>query len=128
MNSPRWVGSSDKQARKLATAFWEAFVPVRALPSADFTEWLKLRSTSKYGINIVWTGYEAEVSKKLGMDFSAVRQFDMDYNALYENLGMHEYKRYILDPPKGKIGGHCVVPNAKMLNKQYPNKWLEEIK
>lgn len=127
-NSARWLGSSDKKQMKLAKKLWEKFVPVRQMPSADFTEWLKLRSTSKYGINIMWTAYEAEVSKKLGMDFSAVKQFDLDYNQLYNRLGMGQYQRYILDPPTGPLGGHCVAPNAKILNEQYPNKWLEEIK
>jgi len=126
-NSARWLGSSDEKLLYRAEKFWKKFVSVRKLPSANFTEWLKLRSTSKYGINLVWTQYEAEVSKKLGMDFSAVRQFDMDYNQLYRNLGMPEYQRYILDPPKGKIGGHCIVPNAELLNEDYPDDMLDMI-
>lgn len=128
MIAPRWLGSSDKELLGKAVDFWAPFTQVRALPSADYTEWLKLRSTAKYGINIVWSDYENKVSKEIGMDYSAIRQFDMDYNELYENLGLKDFKRYILNPPKGKIGGHCLVPNAKMLNEQFPNKWLEEIK
>lgn len=127
-NMARWVGSSDPEMLKMAEEFWKKYVPVRCLPSANFTEWLKLRSTSKYGVNIVWADYEAEVCKKLGMDYVAVKQFDIDYNNLYERLGMLQFRRYILDPPDGKIGGHCVVPNAEILDDQYPNDMLKMIK
>lgn len=127
-NSSRWLGSSNAKKLKKATRLWEKFVPVRELPKADFTEWLKLRSTSKYGINIVWTNYEAQVTKELGMDYIAVKQFDLDYNNMYQRLGHLEYQRYILDPPEGKIGGHCVVPNAELLDAQYPSDMLKMIK
>lgn len=127
LSMQRWLGSSDKEMLKVAKNFWEKIVPVRAMPKADFTEWLKLRSTAKYGVNIAWADYEAEVSKKLGMDFSAIRQFDTDYNLLYDKLEMTQFKRYILDAPNGKIGGHCIVPNAKLLDEQYPNDWLKKI-
>lgn len=127
-NSPRWFGTSDRNKMVVARQGWfKTRIPIRAMPSANFTEWLKLRSTSKYGINLVWTEYEAAVSKELGMDFSAVKQFDLDYNLLYSKLGMQQFQRYILDPPEGKIGGHCVVPNAELLNKQYPSEMLSMI-
>lgn len=126
-NSARWIGSSDKKLLKEAKKLWEKIVPIRELPSANFTEWLKLRSTSKYGVSIIWAAYEADVSKQLGMDYAAVQQFDLDYNQLYKRLGMENFQRYILDPPEGPLGGHCVAPNSKILNEQYPNKWLEEI-
>lgn len=127
-NFGRWLGSTDEKKLEAAGKLWERIVPIRKVPSADFTEWLKLRSTSKYGINIAWADYEAKVSKELGMDFSAVKQFDMDYNALYTKLGMHQFQRYVLDEPNGKIGGHCIVPNAEILDEQYPNPMLKMVK
>lgn len=126
-NSPRWLGTSDKKLMQRAAKLWKKFVPVREMSKADFTEWLKLRSTSKYGINLVWTDYEAKVSKELGMDFSANKQFDMDYNQLYQKLGMRQYARYVLDPPEGKIGGHCVKENSELLTKQHPHPMLDMI-
>lgn len=126
-NMARWLGSSNQKMLAEAMKLWEKYVPIRHVPKADFTEWLKLRSTSKYGLNIAWTQYEAEVCERLDMDFAAVKQFDLDYNNLYERLGMLQFKRYLLDPPEGKIGGHCVVPNAKILNEQHPSKMLDLI-
>lgn len=127
LSSPRWLGTSNERLMQLAANVWEKITPLRKLPSANFTEWLKLRSTSKYGVSLVWADYEARVSKELGMDFSAIKLFDMDYNKLYERLGLPQFQRYILDEPNGHIGGHCVVPNAELLDNQYPNDMLKAI-
>lgn len=125
---PRWLGCSDPLALEAATQFWMPLVKtIRTMGSARFTEFLKLRSTSKYGINLAWTDYEKSVADELGMDFQALKNFDEDYTALYYKMGMPEYARYILDPPNGVIGGHCIVSNAEILNEQYPSSMLEEI-
>lgn len=126
-NMARWLGSSNEKMLKKAMKFWEKYGPIRHVPKADFTEFLKLYSTSKYGINIVWAQYAADMCEKLDLDYAAVKQFDLDYNQLYERLGMLQYKRYILDPPEGKIGGHCVVPNAELLNEKHPHEMLKMI-
>lgn len=125
----RWVACGDKYAQQKAIEFWSPFVKtVRAMNDARFTEFLKLRSTSKFGINLAWTDYEASVAKDIGMEFNALKQFDEDYNELYAVLGYPQFKRYVLDPPYGSIGGHCVVPNAELLDKQYPSPMLKLIK
>jgi hypothetical protein len=121
---PRWVGGYHEVT---AQFFREAgFVP-RYCAEPEFTEFLKLRSTSKYGVNIEWTRYEKSVCDNLGMEFDLVREFDRDYNALYLALGYPEYQRYILYPPEGPINGHCIRPNAEILDAQYPSVFLKEI-
>lgn len=124
----RWIGANNANEG----AFWaEHFRMMRlktfVVYSSDFTEFLKLRSTSKFGINLAWADYEARVAEELGMDFKLIKDFDRDYNKLYHNLNMDWAQRYILDDPKGEIGGHCVVPNAKILNKQFPTKLLDRV-
>jgi len=124
----RWLGSSNKNALADAVMFWKPYAKtIRTINSATYTEFLKLRSTAKYGINLVWTQYEAEVAKTLDMDFDALKQFDLDYNWLYDSLGTPGLQRYILDSPNGQIGGHCVVPNAELLDVQYPHDMLKQI-
>lgn len=128
-NSVRWLGYNDKEEGLFFKKYFEErFINTRAINSSDFTEFLKLRSTAKYGINIVWTDYEASVAKQIGMDFELVKDFDRDYNKLYHNLDMPQFKRYILDPPKGKISGHCILPNAEILDEQFPHELLKQIK
>lgn len=121
----RWIGGPDGQF--FANLFTDVGIKSRLVPDSNFTEFLKLRSTAKYGINLMWADYEKMVADKLDMDFDLLKEFDTEYNRLYRELGETWAQRYILDPPEGKIGGHCVVPNAKLLNEQYPNEWLQEL-
>lgn len=125
----RWIGYNGMSEEGIffKNLFWEKGINSRIVESTDFTEFLKLRSTSKYGINIAWTAYEKKVADGIEMPFELLKEFDRDYNKLYKNMGIDWAQRYILDPPDGPIGGHCVVPNAKLLNKQFPSGLLDEI-
>lgn len=125
---PRWLACKDSEALEMAQELWLPICGyVRTMADPRFTEWLKMRSTSKYGANLVWAEYEKQVSMELGMDFKANKDFDEDYSRLYKKLGMPQFQRYILDPPNGFIGGHCIRENAALLNEQFPNIMLELI-
>jgi len=125
---PRWIGVNDNEEGFFFTGlFTDKYINTRQVFNSDFTEFLKIRSIAKYGINLIWTDYEKSVADKIDMDFELLKEFDRDYNKLYHELGENWAQRYILDPPEGKIGGHCLVPNAKLLNEQYPNEWLEKL-
>jgi hypothetical protein len=93
----------------------------------EHTEALKLLSTSFYGLIIEYTRYANEICKNLGMNYNDVFVFNYAYNQLYLKLGTSRFLRPLLDPPQGNIGGHCIVPNAKMLDAQYPSVFLKEI-
>lgn len=127
--TPRWIGANTAgEAAFFHDYFKDLGIFTQVVGSSDYTEFLKLRSTAKYGINLAWTDYEAKVAKEIGMDFKLINEFDKDYNILYRSLDMGEYQRYILSPPNGKIGGHCVIPNAKLLSEQYPDELLTILK
>lgn len=123
----RWLGCIDLAALTAASDYWSRMRDIMTVSSSRYTEFLKLRSTSKYGINIAWTDYEKSVTKSIGMDFEAVKEYDRDYNDLYGELELYDYQRYILNPPNGVIGGHCVTQNAELLNEQFPSPMLEQI-
>lgn len=126
----RWVGGYGKndQANYCVTTFLAgAGFMIKMLDKPEATEFLKLQSTSKYGVNIEFARYAKSVCDDLGIDFKLVKDFDIEYNRLYQLLGMPEFQRYILNAPDGPIGGHCVVPNAKILDKQYPSNLLKEV-
>lgn len=123
----RFIGTNQGDAHPVDT-LWESLgARVKIVESTDATEFIKIRSTSKFGINLVWTDYEKSIADDIGMEFNILKEFDEDYNKLYVKLGMEWAQQYILDPPEGVIGGHCVIPNAKLLNEQYPNELLEKI-
>lgn len=124
----RWMGfNKGSEGRFLVEYFLQIGISVRMVGNTETTELLKLRSTAKYGINLVWAQYEGDLCKKYGVNYSDLMQFDADYNDLYRGLGQHDTQRYVLYPPDGEIGGHCVVQNAKLLQKQFPSDLLEKI-
>lgn len=113
---------------KLATKF---FTDANKIPfeldKPEHTEFLKLQSTSNYGLMIEYARYVQNVCNDIGLEYDDVKKFNLAYNLLYKSLGLPNLQRYILDPPQGNIGGHCVVPNAEILDEQYPSIFLKEI-
>ena len=91
--------------------------------SAKETEALKLICLAKYGMSIAFAQYAKEICRTIGFGYADVIQWDINYNSGVNWM----LKRPILHPPKKKIGGHCVIPNTKILNEQYPNQILEEV-
>lgn len=124
----RWIGYNDNEDKLLAQKIWRPITLCESVPNSDWTEFLKLASTSKYGINIVWADYMNAVADFLKMPYEYVKEWDTEYNNLYRKLKMKHNRKYVLDPPHNKIGGHCVVSNAEILDKQFPNIMLKMIK
>lgn len=123
----RFIGYNDKADGKLAEKIWKPIVECSLLKSSDWTEFLKLASTSKYGINIVWADYMGDVAERLGMPYEYAKDWDKAYNNLYTRMKLRHTRKYVLDPPDGYIGGHCVTSNARLLNENYPDEMLDMI-
>lgn len=119
----RWIGYNDKEEGQFfANYFRDLGLKVKLVENTDCTEALKLLSTTEYGINIEFARYKKEVADAIGMDYQLTKNWNENYNRLYKDLGMEKrYQKYVLDAPDGPKGGHCITPNAKILNKQYPN-------
>jgi hypothetical protein len=120
--SDKWLGGHNEIAEMFLE---EAMFNIISLKKPEYTEFLKLRSTTVYGLNIEFARYSADVCKKLGLKFEATKDWDAWVNNIYKQLGEPWATRYILDAPKGPKGGHCVTPNAKILQEQYPNKMVK---
>ena len=126
-NFKKFIGYNDVEDRDLAIKVWEDISEYVALPDTKWTEFLKLASTSKYGINIVWADYMADVAEQLGMSYGHVKEWDKAYNRLYRRMHQSNLQKYVLDSPDGYIGGHCIVPNADLLNQSFPDEMLDMI-
>lgn len=124
----RYIGHNSVRDGDLAAEIWNSITECELLPNSDWTEFLKLASTSKFGINLVWEDYVNEVAQELGMSHIIAKNWDKNYNKLYKKLKFPQFRKYVLDAPEGKIGGHCVVPNAELLDEQYPSELLKMIK
>lgn len=126
----RWIGHSEPEVGMFfKNLFWNIGIKSRLVSSPRYTEALKLLSTSEYGVNLLFADYKAKVAEMVGMDYELTKEWNRDYNKLYRDLGEDKrFQKYVLDPPNGKIGGHCVVPNADLLNSDFPNEMLEMLR
>lgn len=123
-NHMRFIGG--EFSYEIDNFFHEANLPTRWLSIPDFTEFLKLRSLAIYGVEIEMARYSGKIATKLGMSYDNVKRYDDEYNYLNSAMGVPIH-RPILDPPNGKIGGHCVLQNMKILNQQYPHPMIQTV-
>lgn len=100
-----------------AAAIFEAIgVQTRVTGDSRNTEALKLWDTTQYGLNIVLEKAMHAYCAAHGLDFDLIYgDANKTYNAGYATLGMGHVARPVLKHVDGKIGGHCVVPNARLL-------------
>lgn len=105
-----------KNARKAAAIFERLGVRTEIVAKPETTELLKLLDTTYYGWNIVFAKEVAAICRRLNLDFDEVYTHpNRSYNEGYTKLGMPHVVRPVLKNVPGKIGGHCVVPNAYLL-------------
>jgi hypothetical protein len=97
-------------------------VPVKA----DEAELAKTISTTLYGLNIAAAEDVGRLCDYYGLDFDVVyTRWQQDYNRGYTKLGKANVCRPVLSRIPGEskvIGGHCVVPNAVILNTMEPKE------
>jgi hypothetical protein len=122
LKATHWIGGKDPRVEEF---FKSAGCKIMVTSEPEHTEFLKLRSTTIYGINIEFARYCSEIAYKLGLSQYALEWYDMDYNILNTVMNRPQYVRYVLKEPKGRIGGHCVLPNAEILNEQFPHPFIQ---
>lgn len=117
----KWVGGKD--SFRAAAYLQGAGFHCAVVDTSEETEALKLMCLAKYGMSIAFAQYQKNICDTYGFSYSHVLAWDRNYNSnVAEN-----FKRPIILSPEGKIGGHCVIPNTKILNEQHPNFILWEI-
>ncbi len=105
-----------KNAQKAANIFKKLGIKTRVYKDAKTTEALKLWETSQYGRMLMLEKEIHDWCEKNKVDFDAVyTQANKDYNEGYLKLGRPEVVRPYYKHVEGPIGGHCVLPNAKLL-------------
>lgn len=105
------------KAKKAAQLFKEKGIPVATTEKSSTTEWMKLLDTEQYLINIQMEKLIHQVCAENNVDFDVVyTQANKTYNEGYEKLGEPQFKKYILKHMEGEVGGHCCLPNDRILN------------
>jgi UDP-N-acetyl-D-mannosaminuronate dehydrogenase len=105
-----------KDARKAAKIFSDLGLKTKVYKDAKTTEALKLWDTTQYGRLIMLEKEIYAWCKKHKVDFDAIyTEANQSYNKGYTKLGMAHVVRPWLKHMEGPIGGHCVLPNVKLL-------------
>lgn len=90
--------------------------------SPEATEFSKIMCTTQYAWNVILCKEIAAECERLGVPFSEVYSlWNYEYNRGYVELDKPEVCRPNLTPMPGPIGGHCLIPNAKLYD-----CWLTE--
>jgi len=93
------------------------------LPEA--TELAKVLETTEYLWHILIATEYQRLCKEYRVDFDEVyRYYRLSYNSGYER----KYTRPVLEPHTGHIGGHCIIPNLKILEKYMKPTWFTEVR
>jgi len=109
-----------EKAKEAAEIFENLGLETRIYEKARTTEALKLWDTTQYGVMIMLEKQIYKWCKENNVDFEAVyTKANKDYNAGYTALGRPEVVRPYLKHMDGPIGGHCVLPNARLLGKEF---------
>jgi UDP-N-acetyl-D-mannosaminuronate dehydrogenase len=113
----KFFGTADDEvASRVERYFHAAGVRTQRLSSPRATELAKLAETTYLGLLIAFAQDVDRMARDVGVDYDEVASF-------YEEI---EYlPRVRLFP--GVIGGHCVMPNIKLLQQQFHSRLLDAI-
>ncbi|MFA5174788.1 MAG: hypothetical protein WC438_06420, partial [Candidatus Pacearchaeota archaeon] len=124
----KYIGTNSTEAFVLASKEMSN-MSTRYMHKSETTELGKLMCTSYYGLCIAWYREMERFCKKFHVNFDdAVIEFNKTYNEGYSNLRSNVIRPILTSPGNKKIGGHCVVPNAIILNSQIESAFLKLIK
>jgi hypothetical protein len=111
---PKMLGG--EQASEVADYFRRVGLKVVLFDKSETTETAKIFLTEYYRHCIEFTKEVKEYCDKNGLNFSEVYRIpNQIYNEGYKKLNHEEFIRPILEPIMTPIGGHCVIPNSKLI-------------
>jgi hypothetical protein len=102
----KFIGAADSDAgERAARHFQSVGVKTKVLSSPEATELAKLTETTYFGLLIAWAQEVERYCDAIGADYGDVSSF-------YEEIKFFPAAKYF----PGVIGGHCVMPNIKILS------------
>jgi UDP-N-acetyl-D-mannosaminuronate dehydrogenase len=116
----KYIGANNNMAaKKLESHMGDLGIETYVCKDSKTSEYAKLLDTAYYGVCIAFHSEAMEICEKNNLDFEEVMTiYNKTYNSGYQLLGAENFTRPVLYPTK-KIGGHCIVPNAKILLESY---------
>ena len=116
---PKYVGGATNEASEAAKSHFKKLgLTVKVLKGCTETELAKLFETTYRAWMIICFQEMHRISRKFGTDFNDSLDF-------LEDTHRQRLDRPIMFP--GVIGGHCLIPNTKLLLKNYDSDMLRLI-
>lgn len=113
----KFVGAIDAASGAAAARHFEvAGLKTRVLSSPEATEIAKLTETTYFGLMIAWAQELERYCDQSGANYEEIISF-------YDEIKFFPSVKYF----PGVIGGHCVMPNIKILRKFIQSDILEAI-
>jgi len=113
----KFIGAMDPAAGEQAARHFASIgLKTKILSSPEATELAKLTETTYFGLMIAWAQEIERYCDQSGQDYDEVVSF-------FEEIKFFPPVRYF----PGTIGGHCVMPNIKILRKWSPSMILEAV-
>lgn len=113
-------------ASYVADEFRRAGLKVYLFDKSETTELMKILDTTFYGLCIEYTKDVKNQCKAFNVPFEAWSLYCENYNKGYTMLGHPEYVRPNLVPIMTPQGGHCTIPNLKLLDTPF-TKLIEKL-
>jgi len=123
----KFVGYNDDLSFAYATQYLNIFKTVFT-KGTDTTEFLKIVSLAKYMAYLGIADEINEMAKIVDVDYEDVKLWDKTQNDQIQH-SYDDMQLPILNPPKGRPGGHCVMPVTELLihDKRFNPKIISQI-
>lgn len=113
----KFVGAITREAgERAAQHFASVGIKTRVVGSPETSELAKLTETTYFGVLISWAQEVERYCKEIGANYDEVV-------SLYEEISYLPRVKFF----PGVIGGHCVLPNIKILKKRFKSGILDAI-
>jgi UDP-glucose 6-dehydrogenase len=113
----KFISAADPAAAATATAhFYKAGFRTRTMSKPEALELAKLAETTYFGVLIAYAQELNRYAERLEVDYSEASSF-------FEEIDFLPKVRYY----PGFIGGHCVIPNIKLLKQVYESELLNAV-
>jgi UDP-N-acetyl-D-mannosaminuronate dehydrogenase len=124
----KYIGSEDYSvSQEYASHLHAMGIKSQICKSSKTTEYAKLLDTTYYGVCIAFHADVMRLCEDENLDFDEVMTlYNKTYNEGYSALGKSNVVRPVLYGTN-KIGGHCVVPNALILQDYMQSGFIDQI-
>jgi UDP-N-acetyl-D-mannosaminuronate dehydrogenase len=103
----KFVGATDSASAQYAAGhFGAAGLKTKVLASPEATELAKLTETTYFGLLIAWAQEVERYCDQAGTSYEEIV-------SIYDEISFYPKTKYF----PGVIGGHCVMPNIKVLSR-----------